>query len=132
MTDFNNSSAVPPRGPLTPPHKRKHLLSFHSAATETSSRANISQSFPWQPQRANTHTRALTTSAVKISFYSVRDKKPVETGAKFHVIHIQHHPAVEIRRACLIKLAHTATGGGVTGSRLHSNRYLFVNSEIAA
>lgn len=64
------------------------------------------------------------------TFYSVRQQKTGGTVAKFHVI--QHNPAVQMYCACLIKLPHPTTGGSFAGSLLRSNKYLFVNSKIAA
>lgn len=65
-------------------------------------------------------------------FLQCKAQKAGRHGAKFHVIHIQRHPTVQMYCARLIKLPHTATGGGFAGSRRRSNKYVFVNSKIAA
>lgn len=64
MTGFNNSTEVAPRGPLTPSHKGNTYSHFTLSPQKHPPEPNISESFPWQPQQAN--TLALTTSAVKI------------------------------------------------------------------
>lgn len=133
MTDFNNSTEVAPIGPLTPSHKRKNLLSFHSG------RRNIllSQTFlslfhDNQSEQTCWHWQLQQWRWLHFFFYSARHKKQAETGPIFHVFHIQHHLTVQMYCSLLIKTStHTATGDGFAGSPLRSNKYLFVNSKIA-
>lgn len=84
MTDFNNSTEVAPRGPLTPSHKRKHLLSFHSQAAETSSRAKHFWVLS-MTTRASKHAAADNFSSKDRSsfFYSVGHKKQPEAEPSF-------------------------------------------------
>lgn len=134
MTDFNNSTEVAPRGPLTPSHKRKHLLSFHSQATETSSRAKHFRVFSMTTTACKHAGTDNFSSKDHSSFYSARDKKQADTGPSFMSFTFSAILQFRCTMYCarLIKLPHTATGGGSAGSRLCSNKYLFVNSKIAA
>lgn len=118
MTDFNNPTEAAPRGPLTPPHKENTYSHITLRPQKHPPEPNISEASPWQPGRENTRN----------NFNSSGPSGRKE--AQCHVV--LQRPAAHMSCLCLIKLPHSATGGGLAGSRLRSNKYLFVKSKTAA
>lgn len=94
-TFFNNSTEVEKIGPLTPSHKRKNLHTFHSQATETSSRAKHFWVFSMTTAVSkHTGTDKLSSKDQSNFFLQWRKQKQTETGPTF--IHVQNHLTVFI------------------------------------